>query len=61
MAGSRAVLQHAAGTLGGILQKQNSTAAQGDMKGLSQATSSSAVCVGDNRQGHEDAFDVYRG
>lgn len=33
---SRALLQHAAGTLGGILQKQNSTAALGDARGRSQ-------------------------
>lgn len=60
VAGCRAALQHTARTLGGILQKQNSTAAVGDTEGTEpEPLSSSALCQGDAARGR--ALGVCRG
>lgn len=60
VAGCRAALQHTVRTLGGILQKQNSTAAVGDTEGTEpEPLSSSALCQGDAARGR--ALGVCRG
>lgn len=62
VAGCRAALQHTARTLGGILQKQNSTAAVGDTEGTEpEPLSSSALCQGDAARGRGRALGVCRG
>lgn len=62
VAGCRAALQHTVRTLGGILQKQNSTAAVGDTEGTEpEPLSSSALCQGDATRGRGRALGVCRG
>ena len=62
VAGCRAALHHTVRTLGGILQKQNSTAAVGIVEGTElEPLSSSALCQGDAACGRGRALGVCRG